>query len=182
MRKLSLIQIGCVTLGATLALSLGFLVFSSGSDGYRPRRITVKDPAFAMSGFIATQGTNHTVNRGNALLCGLNRALMQMGLRGVGEARQLTHVTAQDTTVLWVTFKYPNPQSTAGPPYLAALLTDPRGVTGDPIFPSAGMTDPKNHYDFITAWKLPAPVTNYTGWVFQIVWRRGGEKVVNLDL
>jgi hypothetical protein len=105
-----------------------------------------------------------------------------MGVRAVGDARQLTHVTAQDTSVLWVTFKYPDPQSTAGPPSLAALLTDPRDVTGDPIFPSVGIPDPKNHDDFITAWKLPAHVTNYSGWVFQIVRLWGGEKVVNLDL
>jgi hypothetical protein len=106
-----------------------------------------------------------------------------MGLRGVGDARQLTLVTAQDTSVLWVTFKYPNAQPGAVPPILAALLTDPRGVTGDPIYPSVTMTDPKNPYDFLAMWTLPAHVTNYTGWAFNVVTAiPNGRKLVSFDL
>lgn len=161
-------------------MALLFVIFAPSGDEYKPRKMTNQDPAFAVTSFTFTHGTNHTTYRGSPILGRANRALMQLGFGPVGYSRQLTTTTTQDTSVVWVSFGHSNALIGTGAPYIAALLTRPDGVT-DLIEPAAAMGDPKS-VGYLTIWKLPSAATNYPGWWFHLVTRPDGKRFASFEL
>ncbi len=164
--------IGSTVLGVVVG---GFLLmqFASNHSDYAPRTMTNQDPAFAVTMFSFTDGTNHTVYRGSPVMGRINTMLVGAGIKPFTSARQCAVTTTRETSVLWVSFKHSNALVGTGAPYIAALLTRPDGVT-EMIEPKASMSDPVS-FGYLTAWSLPSHATNYPGWWFHLVTRPDGK-------
>lgn len=171
---------GFVIAGAIVTIALVAGTLRKDIDGYTPSA-TTNNGAFRIIAVSMTHGTNHTITRGGFVTRLVDRALRQSGLRAAGapSVRQ-TLSTTQDVSVLWVSYTHSNSITGAGPPWVSALLTRPDGVT-ELIDATPHMSDPVSN-GYLSGWRLPGLVTNYSGWWFHVVSPLDGEKVMSFKL
>src|SRR6266487_3348004 len=114
--------------GALLVGAVLFVRSTASIAEYTPRSMTNQDPAFAITTFAFTQGTQHTFTRGSGILGEINNASVSALKRSFTKSRRWSLTTTQDTSVLWVSYTHSNALRGTGAPYIAALLTRPDGV------------------------------------------------------
>jgi hypothetical protein len=172
--------IACVATGS-IAAGIFLVMLTAGSHDYKPVRITIHDSSLVLRRFVVTQGTNHTIFRGNPLLGRLNRSLTQLGLRCIGDARQLTKTTSKNTSVLCIGYTCPSTSPGLVPGNVATLFTDSHGDTVLFLEVHTLMLDPKKN-SCLTIWTLPARWTNYAGCELHLVTKPDNKKLVSFKL
>jgi hypothetical protein len=179
MTRRPLTTLTCLTMGVLVVGSIFFVHSPTPLSKYAPRSVTNQNPGFAITKFTFTHGKKHQATAGNAALAKLNDLLISAGILSPKRPRPWTIRTAQHTSVLWISFTHSNAPGASGPPPIVALLTRPDGVTER--IDAFSMNNP-NGPGYLSAWKLPALATNYSGWRFQIVTTPECERLASLEL
>ena len=171
---------GFALAGAAVVISLVIGLRRKDGDSYTPKAAT-NTAAFRIIAVKFTHGTNHTINRGGRIVGLVDRALRGAGLRATNATSlRQTISTRQETSVLWLSYAHSNTVTGTGPPYVAALLTRPDGVT-ELVQATRHMSDPVSK-GYLSGWSLPGHATNYSGWWFHVVTRPDGERVMSFKL
>jgi hypothetical protein len=174
-----LTTVTCLMIGVLVVGSTLFLRSPTPVANYAPQSITNQSPAFAITQFTFTHGKKHQATTANAALAKLNDLLISAGILSPKRPRPWTIRTAQDTSVLWISFTHSNALVGNDPPPMVALLTRPDDVTER--IDAFSMNNP-NGPGYLSAWKLPALATNYSGWRFHVVTTPEGERLATFGL